>query len=114
MDECDGYGAFADGRGHPTDCPLADIAGCEHPGGGRFERERIAAALLVVDARREPTELDQVMKEWLEGKEIPYLVAATKTDMLSGNGRARAERELLLGFGGARLSERRTVGDPPS
>ena len=69
-------------------------------------RERIAVALLVVDARRDPTELDRVMKEWLEVREIPYLVAATKTDTLSGNGRARAERALLKAYGSTRLAER--------
>jgi GTP-binding protein len=55
-------------------------------------RERIALALLVVDARHEPRELDRTMRDWLEAKEIPHLVAATKADKLSGNGRARAER----------------------
>ena len=69
-------------------------------------RERIAAALLVVDARREPTELDRVMQEWLETRKIPYLVAATKSDTLSGNGRARAEQALSRGFGKGRLAER--------
>lgn len=69
-------------------------------------RERIAAALLVVDARREPTELDRVMKEWLEVREIPYLVVATKTDTLSGNGRVRAERALMKAYGSAQLAER--------
>lgn len=68
--------------------------------------ERIVAALLVVDARREPTELDRVMQEWLKAREIPYLVAATKADTLSGNGRARAERSLAKGFEGAMLSDR--------
>jgi len=68
-------------------------------------RERIAAALLIVDARREPTELDRVMKEWLEARSIPYLVAATKTDTLSGNGRARAQRALLKAYGKAQLAE---------
>ena len=69
-------------------------------------RDRIVAALLVVDARREPTELDRVMKTWLEEREIPYLVAATKTDTLSGNGRARAERALVQAYGSAPLMER--------
>lgn len=68
--------------------------------------ERIAAALLVVDARREPTELDRVMQDWLKAREIPYLVAATKSDTLSGNGRARAARALADGFGAAVLSDR--------
>jgi GTP-binding protein len=68
--------------------------------------ERIAAAVLVVDARREPTDLDRVMQEWLKAREIPYLVVATKADTLSGNGRARAERSLAQAFDGAVLSDR--------
>jgi GTP-binding protein len=61
---------------------------------GFLERrgERIALAFLVVDARHEPTRLDATMREWLEAHELPYLVAATKSDKLSGNGRARAMR----------------------
>jgi GTP-binding protein len=66
-------------------------------------RKRIAAALLVVDARREPTELDRVMRDWLETMGIPYLVAATKADTLSGNGRSKAMRSLKAGFGEAPL-----------
>ena len=64
-------------------------------------RERIALALLVVDARHEPRETDRTMRDWLEAKEIPYLVAATKADKLSGNGRARAQRALAEGLGGS-------------
>jgi len=63
-------------------------------------RERIALATLVVDARNEPTRLDGTMRDWLEAKGIPYLVAATKADKLSGNGRARAARAMREGLGG--------------
>jgi len=64
-------------------------------------RERIALALLVVDARHEPRELDRTMRDWLEAKGIPHLVAATKADKLSGNGRARAERVMAEGLAGS-------------
>ena len=57
-------------------------------------RERIVLAVHVVDARHEPTRLDQVMQEWLEAKKIPSVVAATKADKLSGNARARVSRDL--------------------
>ncbi len=53
-------------------------------------RERIAVAVLVVDARHEPTKLDGVMQEWLEQRKIPWIVVATKSDKLSGNGRTRS------------------------
>ncbi|NIM01702.1 MAG: YihA family ribosome biogenesis GTP-binding protein [Acidobacteria bacterium] len=57
-------------------------------------RERIVLAVHVVDARHDPSRLDQVMQEWLKAKEIPNLVAATKADKLSGNARQKAVRVL--------------------
>ena len=61
-------------------------------------RDRIVLAVHVVDARHDPTRLDQVMQEWLKAKEIPNIVTATKADKLSGNGRARAVRDLGARF----------------
>jgi GTP-binding protein len=63
-------------------------------------RESIAIALLVIDARHGSRELDLTMRDWLEHREIPYVVAATKTDKLSGNGRARAAERLRRDFEG--------------
>ena len=67
---------------------------------GALERrcDRIALALLVIDARHDPTRLDQVMEEWLKAKKIPYAVTATKADKLSGNARAKAQRNLERRF----------------
>jgi len=62
-------------------------------------RERIAVALLVADSRHEAAELDLTMHHWLQAKEIPHVVAATKSDKLRASARARAERTLLAGFG---------------
>lgn len=79
-------------------------------------RERIVLAIHVVDARHEPTRLDQVMQEWLEAKEIPSVVAATKADKLSGNARARVSRDLAERFARGQLvppllvSSRTTMG----
>ena len=61
-------------------------------------RDRIVLAIHVVDARHEPTRLDQVMQEWLKAREIPNIVVATKADKLSGNGRASAARNLATRF----------------
>jgi len=61
-------------------------------------RERIAMAVLVVDARHAPTDLDLMMRDWLAAAGIPFLAAATKADKLSGNGRARALPGLLEAF----------------
>jgi len=61
---------------------------------GFLERRtpEIAVALLIVDARHEPSDLDTVMRDWLEDRAIPYVIAATKIDKLSGNERSAAER----------------------
>ena len=64
-------------------------------------RRRIALVLLVVDARHEATELDLTMSGWLGAEEIPFVVAATKSDKLSGNQKARAERAMRTGFAGS-------------
>jgi len=69
-------------------------------------RRRIALALLVVDSRHAVTELDLTMKQWLEVKEIEYVVAATKSDKLSASGRARKVGALLEEFGASTVCER--------
>jgi len=66
-------------------------------------RERIVQAVLLIDARHKPTVLDGTMRDWLEARQIPYLVTATKADKLSGNGRAQAKRRLNE-FGGSQRS----------
>jgi GTP-binding protein len=62
-------------------------------------RERIALAVLLVDARHEPTEHDRMMWQWLRWRELRHVVVATKADKLSGNGRAAAQRTLAATFG---------------
>ncbi len=62
-------------------------------------RERIVMGVLVVDARREPGLLDRTMRDWLAYQRIPYLIAATKADKLSGNKRVVALRTITEGLG---------------
>jgi GTP-binding protein len=69
-------------------------------------RDRVALAILLVDARHGATELDLVMQSWLEAEGIPYLVTATKSDKLSGNGRATARRKLERDLSGESLAAR--------
>lgn len=57
-------------------------------------REAIALAIVLVDARHPVGDLDRTMLGWLLDREIPALVVGVKADKLSGNGRAKAEREL--------------------
>lgn len=67
-------------------------------------RERVAAAILLIDARHVATKLDRVMRQWLEHNRIRYLVAATKSDKLSGNTRATAKRALERDLAGSELA----------
>ena len=54
----------------------------------------IALAIVLVDARHEPTDLDRVMLDWLLDRDIPRIVVGVKADKLSGNERSRADRAL--------------------
>ena len=49
------------------------------------EDENLKLTVMIVDARHEPTELDQVMKQWLDEFSIPHQLVATKVDKLSSN-----------------------------
>jgi GTP-binding protein len=65
-----------------------------------LERRRatIALAIVLVDARHEPSELDRTMLTWLLDRDIPRIVAGVKADKLSGNDRAKAGRSLRRAF----------------
>ena len=66
-------------------------------------RERIATAIVLVDARHGAMELDLVMKRWLEDRGIRHAVVATKSDKLSGNERATASRSLKQALAAERV-----------
>jgi GTP-binding protein len=42
-------------------------------------------ALMLVDSRMAPTELDMTMKQWMDHHRIPNAVILTKTDKISRN-----------------------------
>ena len=67
---------------------------------GYLERhaERIALGILLVDARHVPTEMDRMMKSWLEDRDLAHLVVATKADKLSGNERTKSAAALRRAF----------------
>jgi len=48
-------------------------------------RPSLMLSIVITDSRHEPTELDLRMKQWLEAKEKPFIVVATKADKLSSN-----------------------------
>ncbi len=57
------------------------------------QRKELAGMVVVVDARRPPTEMDLTLIEYLQSHGIPAIVAATKVDKLSGNQQAVRKRE---------------------
>jgi len=61
-------------------------------------REAIALAIVLVDARHEPSDLDRTMLAWLVDRDIPRIVVGVKADKLSGNDRSKSERALRLAF----------------
>lgn len=96
---------------------VVDLPGYGYARAGREERQSWGAMVegylgqshrpkllcMLVDARHPPTELDGVMKEWLDRLEVPYLVVATKVDKLSGNERTRNLAALRKRFPGVPL-----------
>jgi GTP-binding protein len=56
-------------------------------------RERIALAVLLVDARRPDTPLDRDAAEWLAQAGLPSLVVMTKFDKLRAHERARSRKK---------------------
>ncbi len=62
------------------------------------KKNEISLAILLVDARHEPTRLDRAMSEWLDEAGIAYIIVATKADKLSGNGRAKTLKAIRSAF----------------
>jgi GTP-binding protein len=48
-------------------------------------RPQLKLTVMLVDARMEPTDLDVLMKQWLDHCRIPNIVVLTKTDKISRN-----------------------------
>lgn len=48
-------------------------------------RPGLVLSILITDSRHEPTELDLLMKKWLETRGKPFIIVATKADKLSSN-----------------------------
>lgn len=63
------------------------------------ERAPLRAAIHLIDGRHPPTPLDEDLIDFMRGQPVPYVLALTKADKLSGNQRAhhvrRLEKQLL-------------------
>jgi GTP-binding protein len=49
------------------------------------ERQNLAMVIFILDIRRDPSEDDLALRDWLDSYRIPYLYILTKTDKLSNN-----------------------------
>ena len=61
---------------------------------GRYlqEREPLRVVFHLVDSRHPPTALDRDIMAWMRASPASYVIALTKTDKLSGNGRVKSVR----------------------
>lgn len=90
---------LVDGERYFVDLPgygYAKIARTERERWGRLigrylaEREALRLVVHLVDARHAPTAQDEDILGLMRGSPVPYLIALTKTDKLSGNGRSKS------------------------
>lgn len=63
-----------------------------------LKRESLTALIFIVDLRRDPTQLDLELKEWLDANDIPYILVATKSDKLSAGERSKQTRKIKEAF----------------
>lgn len=57
-----------------------------------LNRENLKLIIMLVDTRYPPTNLDILMKQWLESFEKPYIVVGTKIDKLNQSEKAKAKK----------------------
>jgi len=66
------------------------------------ERESLALVVVLVDLRRDPTDLDAHMVRWLADEGVPGLLVMTKADKISKNKRLQHQAAICRGLGVAR------------
>ncbi len=74
----------------------------EYFGGEKHEREKIAQVLCLMDVRRDPSDLDKVLINYLRNLELPFTVVLTKADKLSKAQTANAKIKIAAALGLAR------------
>lgn len=67
------------------------------------ERQGLELILVLVDGEIGPTKLDVAMFEWLEERDLPHAVVATKHDKVKSSQRQKRKRDLAAG---CRVEER--------
>lgn len=58
------------------------------------ERSTLRGVVQLIDSRHPPMDSDEALIERLRDADVSHLIALTKTDTLSGNGRAQAQRRM--------------------
>lgn len=61
-------------------------------------RKPLRLVVLILDIRRNPTDLDLQMQEWMDHCRIPYLLVATKADKLKQGETARQLKKIKAAF----------------
>ena len=64
-----------------------------------WNRKPLKLVVLIIDVRHGPTALDHEMKDWLIAHDLPFVVAASKSDKLKSAERVRATRAIQESFG---------------
>jgi GTP-binding protein len=64
------------------------------------QREPLIAIIFIVDVRRKPTELDLILKEWLEELDRDYILVITKADKISASERSKQVKKIKATFMG--------------
>jgi len=57
-----------------------------------LNRENLKYVIMLVDSRHPPTNLDKLMKDWLESFGLNYIVVATKADKLNQSEKAKTTK----------------------
>ena len=58
------------------------------------KRPALVGILHLVDARRDPTELDDMMHQWIVARALPSILVITKCDKISNNALVQAQRRI--------------------
>lgn len=62
------------------------------------ERQQLCGVIQLVDIRHPPTRNDLIMRDWLSGFSIPYMVVATKADKISRGARIKSLAQVHKAF----------------
>ena len=69
------------------------------------ERQSLALVIFILDIRRDPSDDDLSLRDWLEHYRIPYIYVLTKTDKLSNNQAIAQKRSIEKTLAAYRLEK---------